>query len=485
MKKKLLLIIISLQVALTASPHYKAAYHVLIDTDGGPGDFRAICMLLAAPEVEVIAITCTDGTLPPDSSWSRVTALLHSFGHEGIPVGRGNRTAAILPEPSNRYASLVWTTCGRSPLQSVQEASALIHHAVRLEDRPVDFIALGPLGNLAEALDKYPGLDTSLRKLVWFNGSLNEQGINYRLAPSAADHVLGSGLAVEMIGNEHTATVHLPVLMTALYTLDSEYAGAIKVFHAINRDFDKEQGETISLAEELIPLKLVYPELFENREIPDDLYGSRSTGVVPLQPSFFLEKTVELLDTDREDKSIVFKGFPYDPDLLEEDVRAVSDEIRSRHGLKEWKITVLTNEFHEHLGIYSIIGAKMGLRAREFFNIGIDELVITSHAGLQPPVSCMNDGLQVSTGATLGHGMITVADGQALPEAVFRFKDQSILIRLKDEHAGRIRGDIRKAVETYGLNTDEYWLYVRELALGYWLELGRKEIFIIERLSPL
>ena len=79
--------------------------------------------------------------------------------------------------------------------------------------------------------------------------------------------------------------------------------------------------------------------------------------------------------------------------------------------MKEWKIVVLTNEFHEHMGIYSILGAKMGLRAREYFHLGIDELEILSFAGSTPPVSCLNDGLQVSTGATLGHGTITLGEG--------------------------------------------------------------------------
>jgi formylmethanofuran dehydrogenase subunit E len=51
-------------------------------------------------------------------------------------------------------------------------------------------------------------------------------------------------------------------------------------------------------------------------------------------------------------------------------------------------------QFHEHLGIYSILGAKMGFRAREYFNVGIDELKIKSFVGSRPPVSCLNDGLE-------------------------------------------------------------------------------------------
>ena len=60
---------------------------------------------------------------------------------------------------------------------------------------------------------------------------------------------------------------------------------------------------------------------------------------------------------------------------------AISGQVIEKHGLKEWKIVVMTNEFHEYLGINSIILAKMGLRAREYYHIGIDELTVESFVG--------------------------------------------------------------------------------------------------------
>jgi pyrimidine-specific ribonucleoside hydrolase len=191
---------------------------------------------------------------------------------------------------------------------------------------------------------------------------------------------------------------------------------------------------------------------------------------------------LEVLESDREDKSILFSRFPMDPALFEEDVAAIAEDVMKRHGFKEWKIVVLTNEFHEHLGAYSILGAKMGLRAREYFHVGIDEVTIQSLAGSTPPVSCMNDGLQVSTGATLGHGTITILKGDAMPAARFAFKNRVVELSVRPEIRVRIRKDVRYGVETYGFQTTEYWAYIRELALNYWLELSRFEIFdIIEK----
>ena len=122
----------------------------------------------------------------------------------------------------------------------------------------------------------------------------------------------------------------------------------------------------------------------------------------------------------------------------------------------------------------------MGIRAREYFDIGVDDMHVTTYAGNRPPVSCLNDGLQVSTGGTLGHGLITVAEvkaGDTRPEATFTFKNKKVTLRLKPER--RVREDLKKGVETYGADTEANWQYVRALAIQYWLDWDRHEIFDI------
>jgi len=153
-----------------------------------------------------------------------------------------------------------------------------------------------------------------------------------------------------------------------------------------------------------------------------------------------------------------------------------------RYGLSEFRAAVLTNELHGHLGIFATVGVKMGIRAREYFDIGVDDMHVTTYAGNRPPVSCLNDGLQVSTGGTLGHGLITVAEvkaGDTRPEATFTFKNKKVTLRLKPEYERRVREDLKKGVETYGADTEANWQYVRALAIQYWLDWDRHEIFDI------
>ena len=75
----------------------KARFHIIVDTDCAADDLRTLCMLLGNREIEVLAVTTSEGALPPRLSARRAAALLDGFGHEGIPVGAGRGTDAAAP----------------------------------------------------------------------------------------------------------------------------------------------------------------------------------------------------------------------------------------------------------------------------------------------------------------------------------------------------------------------------------------------------
>ncbi len=177
---------------------------------------------------------------------------------------------------------------------------------------------------------------------------------------------------------------------------------------------------------------------------------------------------------------VVFEQFPSEPGLFRGDLGPLVQEIIARHGLEEWRICVLTNEMHHHLGIYSIVGAKMGLKAREVLGAPLGSLRVTSFAGSQPPVSCFNDGLQLSTGATLGHGNIEVVTADPVRvEAHFRTDDGGVKMQLKAEFQRSVHSDVACAVEEHGDLTPAYFARVRGLALRCWLEWSRDELFLV------
>ena len=176
------------------------------------------------------------------------------------------------------------------------------------------------------------------------------------------------------------------------------------------------------------------------------------------------------------------KSFEIPLSQYADDVQRIIGTCIAQYGAREWKLAVLTNEIHGHLGIYSTLGAKMGLRAREWFEAAglTEDIAILSFAGSVPPVSCLNDGLQVSTGATVGHGLFALSeDPEKRVEARFRCGNQEITLRLKPDYEARIRSDIREGVARYG-HTPAYWQYVRELALRYWQDWDRATVFSIQ-----
>ena len=177
----------------------------------------------------------------------------------------------------------------------------------------------------------------------------------------------------------------------------------------------------------------------------------------------------------------VFKYLPTDTSYYYSDIDKIMTETIRKFGIDEWTSCVFTNELHRHLGVYAIIGAKMGIRAREYFGIGADEMNIVSSAGLVPPYSCMNDGLQVSTGGTLGHGLITVNSNlKKEPKATFNYLGKKISISLKEEYRRKMETAIREISAIYGLDSNVYWELVRIEALNYWANWDRHEIFDIK-----
>ncbi|HIJ00394.1 MAG: formylmethanofuran dehydrogenase subunit [Candidatus Methanomethylophilaceae archaeon] len=92
-------------------------------------------------------------------------------------------------------------------------------------------------------------------------------------------------------------------------------------------------------------------------------------------------------------------------------------------------MTVLTEEmerlkdFHTHLGPYVVIGYRMGLIAKE--KIGKPRRCEV-YCGKKPPISCLIDGIQFSSGCTMGKGNIIIA-GEGESRARFYKTDNEFL----------------------------------------------------------
>jgi len=92
----------------------------------------------------------------------------------------------------------------------------------------------------------------------------------------------------------------------------------------------------------------------------------------------------------------------------------------------------LIQKFHGHLGPYVVLGYKMGLIANE--KLGKDPFCKNAivYTGITPPISCIVDGIQLSSGCTLGKGNIKVTNDKDPIAEFFNKSDEKLKIRLKD-----------------------------------------------------
>lgn len=482
----LLAAVVLLLPAGTRAHSGKARFHMVIDTDGAADDLRTLCMLLGNREAEVLAVTTSEGALTPAQAAARVAALLREFHHQGVPVGQGRAVGAAAPPWRAHSASICWGDSLAVP-KHFPAARELLAQTCDNEQERIVFVALGALTNLHDLLQTRPDLALRIEQVVWY-GSLpgQPQDANWKTDPEAARSVLASGIPVHVVSAGPDRSVPITnELLSSVSAVPTRYARKIVRTHRTAPLDGLVARGHLQAWDDLAALFLYAPELFTKLEVTPTV---RACTLVDDTPTEEVEAVMlSILRGKPDAESRVFYGFPVGHDLYADEVVAIIDEAIARHGPSEWRAGVLTNELHGHLGIYATVGVKMGIRAREYFNIGVDDILVTSYAGSEPPVSCMNDGLQVSTGATVGHGLIEVAaQGPVRPEARFSFKGKTIRIRLKPEYADRIRQDVQQGVALHGDQTEPYWQYIRELALRYWRDFDRYAIFdlYVEESTP-
>lgn len=470
-------LLLALLFAASAHAHSgKARHHLVIDTDGAADDLRTICLILGNRDAEVLAIVSSEGAQAPRRTAACLRGLLRTFHHEGIPVGCGRTTGVESPAWRTCAEQVDWGPVGK---ESCPAAAKLLAAAIEGEEEPVTVLALGSLTNIDELLATRPELKGRIARIVWYNDCARPlESANYRTDPDAAKRVLASGIPTAMVWPE------TPIAVTAAWidsvaAVATPYARRIATTHRCPPLSRLIEEKHLKAWDDLTALYLFAPERFATKRLTPTV-----TACTLCDPACFCEATLALLRGRPDTESRVFYGFPTDAGCYAQDVEPIIGQAIALYGPSEWRAGVLTNELHGHLGIYATIGVKMGIRAREYFNIGVDDIRVTTYAGHEPPVSCMNDGLQVGTGASVGHGLIRVAAVDTpRPEAVFRFKDKAVRLRLKPEYADRIRRDVQRGIELHGALTEPYWQYVRELALQYWLEFDRHDIFELEEVE--
>lgn len=256
---------------------------IIIDTDPGQDDAVAILLALASPELTVLGITCVAGNVPLALTARNARMICELAGRPDIrvfagcdrPLGRDLVTAEhvhgksgldgpVLPDPV-------------MPLQA-QHAVDFIVDTLRSEPAgSVTLCPLGPLTNIAMALEKAPDIIPRIRQIVLMGGAYFEVGnitpaaeFNIYVDPQAARIVFRSGvpLVVLPLDVTHKVLVTKP-RNDAFRALGTPVGEAVAQMTEFFERFDlaKYGSPGAPLHDPCITAYLLRPDLFTGRHI--------------------------------------------------------------------------------------------------------------------------------------------------------------------------------------------------------------------------
>jgi pyrimidine-specific ribonucleoside hydrolase len=455
----------------------KPKYHIIIDTDGAIDDLRAISMLLAGNDIRVLAITCSQGTLKPNSCYEKVNSLLATYYHNGIPVGKSESINYPLPVWNNFAEQIKWGTIENLPKS--ENSIDLLNSTVKDYPFKITLIALGSMKTYADWLKLAPENTQKIERIIWYNDVHVEQGFNYLIDTASYNFILKSNIPIEIVSDNRNDLICNDEYLSYLKNNNSIYAQQIFNVHQQPSVLEKVVQNHLQLWDDLLPLYLTLPMLFNANKVNN----ITSVSIIKSIPTGTVYDCIsKLLKSGTSVNNRVFVTFPTDTALYKQEYAKILKSTIEKYGEIEWKAITMTNEIHGHTGIYSIIGAKMGVRACEYFNVGVNNLKVTTFVGSTPPYSCLNDGIQISTGATIGQGLITVSDSTLpIPTVIFEFNNQKIKVSLSPKISEQMQNDIEIGIKNFGM-TNEYWNYIERLSIKYWTDFDRHNLFLIERI---
>jgi purine nucleosidase len=183
-----------------------------IDTDTASDDAVALVMALRHPDLEVVGIGVAAGNVPLDMAVQNALYTRELCDRADVPVYAGAYAPLLIPletaqnvHGGDGMGDIGLPLRGRSP-DDGDAVDALLRashdHAGRLT-----LVTLGPLTNLARALERDPGLPDRVPRVVVMGAVGDHVGnvtpvaeFNMWADPHAVDVVLNSGLALEFVG---------------------------------------------------------------------------------------------------------------------------------------------------------------------------------------------------------------------------------------------------------------------------------------------
>jgi pyrimidine-specific ribonucleoside hydrolase len=206
---------------------------VLVDTDGGVDDALALIMALNSPQIDLKAITVVAGNIYVDQAANNVLRVLSIVQPNTLPVVAKGCEKPLIKQPFN--APGIHGADGLGELDQFKEADGtprypkltiepstenaidVILKTAQEYGNSLNIVALGPLTNLATAIQKDAATMKKIGRIIIMGGAVTVPGnitaaaeFNFFVDPHAAQIVMESGIPLILVGLDVALKAPLP-----------------------------------------------------------------------------------------------------------------------------------------------------------------------------------------------------------------------------------------------------------------------------------
>ena len=187
---------------------------VILDCDPGTDDAFAVLLALAAPEIELLAITVAGGNVGLDRTLPNALALVALAGSQAPVFAGADRPLLGSFTPETRVHGVDGLGGVALPAGGAAEpelATDAIRRILRTATRPVTLVGIAPATNLALALITEPALAANVDRIVLMTGAWAEGNatpaaeFNALADPEALAILLACGRPVVLVTLDLTA----------------------------------------------------------------------------------------------------------------------------------------------------------------------------------------------------------------------------------------------------------------------------------------
>ncbi|MDG1120042.1 MAG: nucleoside hydrolase, partial [SAR86 cluster bacterium] len=160
---------------------------IIIDTDpamgtkgGDPEDCFAIMLAMNSPELEILGITTVQGNVPVERGFSNASYLVKEL-NQSIPVHTGK--PGTFDQERNKKREWLGQREQMeqiTPIRSIQEddkgAPLFIVETCKENSKDIELVTIGPLTNIAQALEIDSKLSKHVNKITMMGGAATVQG---------------------------------------------------------------------------------------------------------------------------------------------------------------------------------------------------------------------------------------------------------------------------------------------------------------------